>query len=749
MNGAAGLLEQRLAVRPDLLIGPAVLRGKAPTHLIKHPETGRSFEVGEREHFLISRLDGNHTLAQIGDEYARRFGKRIGASAWQQLLGLLYARQLLSGVAAPAPGTPPDGNRADTNPDAANRRGRNTMWSGRVALTGGANAFVDRLNSALRPIFSASVVVPVVLLVVGMQALIALDPSGYLRETGRTLHNLGLSLAVTAALWVSCGLHELAHGVLARRFGGTVTEMGVQWRLCIALPYCRVEDYLYLRRRWHQVAVAGVGVLANLSLLLPVFLAHLLVAPGPLRDALGALILLGSITALANLIPVPPTDGYKMLGHGLGLPDLAEHTQRYVWLAVQRWRGRGEGAAGYPRKARWAYTAYALFTVILLAVVLAALAALGVALFAPRIDAPLAALVPIAALTACIVIGVGFRRRSLRRAINSVAHRSPRAGAIPGRHRPEPRAHRRRSPASRPSPAEAIVLHDVRKRYGAVTALAGVSVTVERGEFFGLLGPNGAGKTTLVEIATGLRQADSGTVRVLGQSPWPRNLGLLPRLGVQTQSSAFFLRLSAAEHLHTVAALHGVGGRAVARALRTVGMSEHANVRVEALSGGQRQRLAIATALLPDPEVIFLDEPTAALDPQARRDLWRILRDLKASGRTVVYTTHHLDEAEALCDRVAIVVAGSVVALDTPHNLARSRESGVQLLVPAERLTVDQARLLAGVDSAVLDRDHVVLHTSTAGSVLQQVDALAGLHGVRTRTTSLEDVYLELAGSER
>ncbi|GGR37740.1 ABC transporter ATP-binding protein [Streptomyces netropsis] len=295
----------------------------------------------------------------------------------------------------------------------------------------------------------------------------------------------------------------------------------------------------------------------------------------------------------------------------------------------------------------------------------------------------------------------------------------------------------------------AIVLEDVRKRYGDVQAVAGISLTVGRGEFFGVLGPNGAGKTTLIEIVEGLREADSGSVSVLGLPPWPRNMALLPRLGVQTQSSAFFTRLTAREHLSTVAALYGVGRQGVERTLSMVGLLGQADIRVEVLSGGQRQRLAIASALVHGPELIFLDEPTAALDPQARRDLWKVLRALKGEGRTIVYTTHHLDEAEALCDRVAIVVAGSVVALDSPGRLVGAAKAPTRLLVPADRITVERAERIEGADRVCVEGDSVVIETRAAGPVLAAVGEVAGLDGVRTRTATLEDVYLELTGSEQ
>ncbi|MEV6373642.1 ABC transporter ATP-binding protein [Micromonospora musae] len=294
----------------------------------------------------------------------------------------------------------------------------------------------------------------------------------------------------------------------------------------------------------------------------------------------------------------------------------------------------------------------------------------------------------------------------------------------------------------------AVVLDGVRKRYGDVQAVDGISLTIRRGEFFGILGPNGAGKTTLIEIVEGLRQADSGTIEVLGTSPWPRNVALLPRIGLQTQKSAFFARLTAREHLATVAALYRLPADAPDRALATVGLTEHAGQRVGNLSGGQRQRLAIAGALIHEPELVFLDEPTAALDPQARRDLWQVLRNLKAQGRTIVYTTHHLDEAEALCDRVAIVVGGSVVALDTPHRLVGAAHAPTRVMVPVDRITTERATSLPGVSRVTVEGGSVVLETTAAGATLAAVGDLIGLDEVQTRTATLEDVYLELTGTE-
>ncbi|WP_407078382.1 ATP-binding cassette domain-containing protein [Streptomyces sp. NPDC005435] len=299
-----------------------------------------------------------------------------------------------------------------------------------------------------------------------------------------------------------------------------------------------------------------------------------------------------------------------------------------------------------------------------------------------------------------------------------------------------------------PAETETVVaLEGVTKRYGDLTALDGVSLAVRHGEFFGVLGPNGAGKTTLVEIVEGMREADSGTVRVFGQSPWPRDTALLARIGVQTQSSAFFARLTAGEHLRTVAALYGMGPEVATTALERVGLTEKENARIDHLSGGQRQRLAVATALLHEPELIFLDEPTAALDPEARRELWELLKSLRSEGRTIICTTHYLDEAEALCDRVAIIAGGRLVALDSPRNLIRALHAPTRLLLPAGQVTPEAALALDGVDRAAVEGDDLVLETTVPNRVLPALGDLVDIDSVTVRTPTLEDAYLSLTGT--
>ncbi|RKN37611.1 ABC transporter ATP-binding protein [Streptomyces hoynatensis] len=215
----------------------------------------------------------------------------------------------------------------------------------------------------------------------------------------------------------------------------------------------------------------------------------------------------------------------------------------------------------------------------------------------------------------------------------------------------------------------AIAVEGLRKRYGDVQAVDGVTFEVRRGEFYGILGPNGAGKTTTMEMIEGLREPDEGSARLLGQPSWPRDPALLRRIGVQLQASAFFDKLTAREQIHTFAALYGVGTERADAMLESVGLAEKRDVRDNKLSGGQAQRLSIACALVHDPELLFLDEPTTGLDPQARRNLWDLLRQINSAGRTVVLTTHYLDEAETLCDRVAIMDAGRILRVGRPADL--------------------------------------------------------------------------------
>ena len=294
----------------------------------------------------------------------------------------------------------------------------------------------------------------------------------------------------------------------------------------------------------------------------------------------------------------------------------------------------------------------------------------------------------------------------------------------------------------------AIVVEDIRKSYGDLTAVDGVSFTVAEGEFFGILGPNGAGKTTTLEIVEGLRRPDGGSVRLLGENPFPRNVKLLPRVGVQLQASAFFEKLSAREQLETFAALYGVGPARAGEVLDLVGLADKAETREDRLSGGQRQLLSIACALVHDPDVVFLDEPTAALDPQARRNLWDVLRAIQARGKTIVYTTHYLDEAEVLCDRVAIMDSGRVLALDTPAALVRGLDAPVRVVLERGALAAATAAGLPGADEVTEDDQSLTISTRTPAPLLSALAERGALDGLQVRTATLEDVFLHQTGRE-
>jgi ABC-2 type transport system ATP-binding protein len=293
---------------------------------------------------------------------------------------------------------------------------------------------------------------------------------------------------------------------------------------------------------------------------------------------------------------------------------------------------------------------------------------------------------------------------------------------------------------------DVIVVDDLHKSYGPLRAVDGVTFSVQAGELFGILGPNGAGKTTTLEIIEGLRAADAGEVTLLGRRPWPRDQGLLPRIGVQLQASAFFERLTAREQINTFASLYGVSVSDADEWLERVGLTEKADTRTEKLSGGQRQRLSIACALVHDPEIVFLDEPTAALDPQARRNLWDLLRSLNENGRTVVLTTHYMDEAESLCDRVAIMDHGAILVLDTPDALIRSLDAGVRISVERSVLSADEAASIDGVEEVEVDDLSVHLLTHDPARVLSRLAEREALRGLQVESSTLEDVFLTLTG---
>lgn len=213
-----------------------------------------------------------------------------------------------------------------------------------------------------------------------------------------------------------------------------------------------------------------------------------------------------------------------------------------------------------------------------------------------------------------------------------------------------------------------IEVKNLKKTYKDVDAVKGVSFSVKKGEVFGILGPNGAGKTTTLEMIEGLKQIDGGSATINGVNVAEDSYAVKEMIGIQLQSSSFFEKLSLVEILRLFSDLY-VETKDANELLREVDLEEKAKAQVKQLSGGQKQRFSIASALVNDPVALFLDEPTTGLDPQARRNLWDLVKQIQAAGKTVVLTTHYMDEAEYLCDRIAIMDQGKIIALDTPKNL--------------------------------------------------------------------------------
>ena len=296
--------------------------------------------------------------------------------------------------------------------------------------------------------------------------------------------------------------------------------------------------------------------------------------------------------------------------------------------------------------------------------------------------------------------------------------------------------------------SDAIVVKKLSKRYGGTHAVDDVSFDVRAGDFFGILGPNGAGKTTTLEIIEGLRSADSGEVTVLGVAPLPRDPALLRRIGVQMQVSSFFERLTAREQIRTFAALYGISRQTADDTLDALGLTERAGTRVEHLSGGQAQRLSIACALVHGPELLFLDEPTAGLDPQARHNLWDVLRDINAGGCTVVLTTHYMDEAEILCDRVSIMDRGQILSCGPPAELIRDHDAPTRIAVQADGLARDEAQRLFPSAAVSEDGAELVISTRETATVLTTLAQRGALRGLTLRSATLEDVFLTLTGRE-
>ncbi|MFD7510853.1 site-2 protease family protein [Streptomyces sp. NPDC059853] len=359
----------RPALRDGVLLSEPLLHGARTVHLVRHPGSGQSFEVGVREHFLLARMDGRRTLGELGAAYAEEYGRRLGDANWRQLLALLGTKGLLADAPHPAavhepPAAPP-----------ARPAGRpaNRLLRGSIPLVADAGAAAARLHRAVRPLLTARCVLPLLALIAAMELTLALHLGALLDGAATVLRHPVLLAAVFALLWLSTALHELAHGVVARHYGGTVSAIGLRWRLPMVIMYCTVDNYRYLATRWRRIQIAAAGAVMNALFLLPFFLWWLLAPAGGTRDALAGLLFLGSLHAFTMLIPLPPLDGYTIVSQAAGVTALATSSRAHLAAALRRDR---TALARYPRRARRVYAAYTALAAATVAALLALLAAL-------------------------------------------------------------------------------------------------------------------------------------------------------------------------------------------------------------------------------------------------------------------------------------------------------------------------------------------------------------------------------------
>ncbi|MGD7023673.1 ABC transporter ATP-binding protein [Rossellomorea vietnamensis] len=289
------------------------------------------------------------------------------------------------------------------------------------------------------------------------------------------------------------------------------------------------------------------------------------------------------------------------------------------------------------------------------------------------------------------------------------------------------------------------------KRYGSITAVNGVAFQVKKGEIFGLLGPNGAGKTTTIEMLVGLRKPDEGTAALAGFDVRKQVNKVKEVIGVQLQSTSLFELLKVEEILHLYASFYPNNVN-INELIEDMLLTEKRKDRIKGLSGGQKQRLAIALALIHDPEIVFLDEPTTGLDPQARRTLWDIVLHLKERGKTVILSTHYMDEAHVLCDRIGIMDQGELIALDTPTNLVKKLQSTstveFHLKNPPEK---DWFMAMEGVGEVSIKDTFVQLYTDDLQLALTSLIHASEQHqfkfeDLQTRLATLEDVFIHMTG---
>jgi ABC-2 type transport system ATP-binding protein len=315
---------------------------------------------------------------------------------------------------------------------------------------------------------------------------------------------------------------------------------------------------------------------------------------------------------------------------------------------------------------------------------------------------------------------------------------------------------------------KAITVDGLRKRYGDVTAVDGVSFQVENGEIFGMVGPNGSGKTTTIECIEGLRDPDEGQIGVLGLDPWLDVYELRERTGIQLQSATLPRRMRVEEAMDVFSSFYRTS-RDWQPLLEGLGLGDKRKTYFSQLSGGQQQRLFVALALINQPEIVFLDELTTGLDPRARHGIWDLVREIREQGTTVFLTSHFMDEAEQLCDRVAILDYGRIIALDTPERLVNQLGMGTRIVFQvnggtqtgqirggngSHEAAFDGAQIgvIDGVQRIELTGDKVMVYGDGSNLVSEVINSLetsgVSFHNLRTEQADLEDVFLALTGRQ-
>lgn len=360
----------RPQIRADIVFGPPELSAGNTVYYVKDKATNWFYRIGAREHFLITRMDGQRTLQQIGEEYSQQFGRCLGAQAWQNLFELLDKRQILIETAS-SERIAELRHLVEQRKRAENKR----LFRRRFRLVN-PDAFLGTLLPWLQWMFHPAFVVSVLLLTVALEAAVALNLDAIVTTARSTFAHPAIFVAFLAALWLATMLHEVAHGLACKRFGGSTTEIGILWRYFSLFPYCKLDDVVLFHNRWHRVYTAFAGMFASFVLLIPVgVLWWLLPAGYALREFSALFLSFFNLSILLNLIPFIELDGYFMLSYALGMADLRKESYRF-WsgLVDKLLLHRGDGVRHYPRSVCYVYGIYGVLSLVVTAYFLLAVA---------------------------------------------------------------------------------------------------------------------------------------------------------------------------------------------------------------------------------------------------------------------------------------------------------------------------------------------------------------------------------------